>query len=197
MSTNSHHTREGWLIQAVEEMRPWFKEGGTPIPEKIMVSIGFTKYSSSRAIGQCWDPMQSLGDDKVPHIFISPDQTDEIKILDILLHELIHASVGCECGHRGAFKTSALKFGLAGKMTATYAEEGSELHAKLTTLASTLGPMPHIGLRRPMKDKVASKWIRLKSRINSDYKVVISPASFEEHGAPVDPWGEEMIPTKL
>ncbi len=177
-------------------MRPWFKEKEFPLPETILVSVGFPKYGSSKAIGQCWDAETSMGELKAPHIFIHPNQINEVRILDILLHELIHAAVGCKHGHKGPFKRLALEFGLAGKMTATFAEIGSEIYNELLKIAEELGPFPHIGLQPPVKQKVPAKWVRLKSPMNEEYKVVISPSSIDAFGFPIDPWGNVMIPNK-
>ncbi len=37
----------------------------------------------------------------------------------VLLHEMIHAAVGIDAGHKGPFKRAAIAVGLAGPMTAT------------------------------------------------------------------------------
>lgn len=122
-------------------------------------------------------------------------------MLDILLHELIHAAVGTEEGHRGEFKRVALALGLQGKMTATIAEPGTELHGKLSRIARELGPYPHKALNKntgteKRKKEKKGGWVRLMSETENEYRVVISPKQLEEHGVPRDPWGDEMVPVE-
>lgn len=116
-------------------------------------------------------------------------------MLATLLHEQLHSAIGVEHGHKKPFKDAMKKVGLAGKATATYAEEGSPLHSQLVLLSDVLGPYPHGGLRKPTRKKGGgSGWVRMRSPQEESYTIVISPKSLEEHGAPTDPWGNEMEP---
>jgi hypothetical protein len=135
-------TREMWLHNAIEALRPRFEEVGMPLPEKLHVSVGFgfgSKAESKNILGQCW--ARRASEDNVNHLFISPEVNDTARILDILLHELIHAADDCEHGHKGAFAEAATRLGLTGKMTATVASV--ELAAEMMCLAETLGEYPH------------------------------------------------------
>ena len=127
-------------------------------------------------------------------MYISPTEANPVKVVDILLHEMIHAVVGCEHGHKGPFRTLAKDFGFAGKMTATYADEGTALETLLKGITNKLGPYPHAAMKK--KDGARSypyKWSRLMSMTDRSYTVTISPRVMEEHGRPVDPWGDEMV----
>jgi hypothetical protein len=128
-------------------------------------------------------------------MFICPTQDEPIRVLDILLHELIHAQVGTAAGHKGPFKKLMKEFGLVGKATATYAEEGSELWLKLSRIATELGPYPHKKMT-PIKKETGrgsmGGWIRLKSTQDPEFKVLCSPKMIAEVGWPRDPWGEKM-----
>jgi len=120
-----------------------FKAAGAPLPDAFHVSVGFGKGSyaeSSIIIGQCWARVCSP-DDGLNHIFIGPMVDDPARVLDILIHELIHAWDDCQNGHSGPFKDVALELGLTGHMTATVAS--TELAAKLATMAGKLGAYPH------------------------------------------------------
>ncbi len=188
-----HTTREGWLQAATEALDElYFKGTDYPLPERLQASCGFCK-GSSKAIGQCWSPEASKN--QTTHIFICPTRDDPIDILATLLHELIHAAVGNEHKHKGPFKELAREFGLKGKLTATFCEEGSELHETLSAVRERLGSYPHVAMAPPKK-KAASRdaWVRLCSPQDPDYKVVISPKMLEAAGAPLDPWGNEMEP---
>jgi hypothetical protein len=79
---------------------------------------------------ECWSNLASA--DNTTEIFICPSQSEPVAVLAILLHELVHAAVGLECGHKGAFKRVALALGLEGKMTATY--PGVKLASDLPSL---------------------------------------------------------------
>lgn len=189
---NRHINREAWLQAAMTELdKAFFAENGYKLPERLEVSVGFAR-GSKKAIGICFDPVHSV--EQATQMWVCPTQDEPTRVLDILLHEMIHASVGCEEGHKGLFRKLAKEFGLEGKMTATYVTEGTELHKRLASIATTLGPYPHkkMVLKPKEKGKGGSGWIRLVSPNDETYKVVISPKVLEEHGAPTDPWGDLM-----
>lgn len=143
-------SREQWFSEANDEMRHWIIDTGYGEDyEEPYISVGFPKGrrgKSGTAIGQCFDKRAS-GDKERAHIFISPTLKKAEEVLATLLHELIHASVGTKCGHRGAFRKCALAVGLEGKMTSTV--PGKALKRRLNDLADRLGDYPHPGLRLP------------------------------------------------
>lgn len=135
-------TREAWLHAAIDALRPRFAEVGLPLPAKVHVSVGFgygAKRESAVVLGQCW--ARRASEDGVNHIFISPELDDTARVLDVLMHELIHAADDCAHGHRGAFAEAATRLGLEGPMTATTASV--TLAAEMITLADSLGDYPH------------------------------------------------------
>jgi hypothetical protein len=96
-----------------------------------------------RVIGECWPPQ--LSSDKTYHqISVTPLLGDPAEVLAVLVHEIIHATVGCEAGHGPQFKRVAVEMGLGGKMTATVPTDDGQLW--LESLASWLGPFPHAAL---------------------------------------------------
>lgn len=197
MTRNTHTTREGWLIAARDLLaREFFEKAGYKLPEKMACSCGFPR-GGKKAIGQCWHPETSA--DGTTHMYVCPTQAEPIRVLDILLHEMVHASLGTEVGHKGPFKKVVKEFGLAGKATATYAEEGSECWLRLSHIAEQLGPYPHAAVdlsKAQKKGKGGSGWVRLQSPTVEEYRLVISPKMIEEHGLPLDPWGEQMEPVE-
>ncbi len=192
MTAKNHTTREGWLVDAMGLLgTEFFTSRGHKVPAKLQAACGWPK-ASRRAIGQCWSPSASA--DETTQMYISPTEANPVKVVDILLHEMIHAVVGCEHGHKGPFRTLAKDFGFAGKMTATYADEGTALETLLKGITNKLGPYPHAAMKK--KDGARSypyKWSRLMSMTDRSYTVTISPRVMEEHGRPVDPWGDEMV----
>lgn len=137
---DEHTTREAWLQAAVEQFRPWFKQEGHELPE-IQVSVGVQ--TGPTTLATCWK--QTDEDPDVNNIFVSPaiQPEEPTRLLDILLHELVHA-VNWQAGFNGhgkEFGTLARALGLTGKMTATVASD--ELNERLAPIAEVLGPFPH------------------------------------------------------
>lgn len=196
--TKQIETREQWLRAGMVELNKILERQGDGAIEDldmIQVSVGYAK-GKPKAIGQCFGPSWT-GQEGVQAIFICPTLTAEqpVRILDVLLHEMIHAKVGCEHGHKKPFVDLARKVGLKGKPTATFAEEETELFAALEKIADKLGEYPHV----QMKGKVgptkppAGGWIKFFSENDEEYILRISPKSLENHGAPRDFAGDEMI----
>lgn len=176
--------REAWLIKAVEALEPMFKQHGASIP-KVKVSVGFPGGGSARKrIGEFWSDLASV--DKLGSVFISPILDDAIEVLGVLVHELVHASVGVKAGHGPLFRKLAVSLGLAGKMRSTTV--GPELKPKLEALAKELGPYPHGKLNlseRPTK-KQTTRMIKQECK-ECEYIVRSSRASIIEHGPVICP----------
>ena len=139
-------TREEWLNEAVQRLAEMFDGIGAPLPRDIRVSVGFpsraARSSRKRHIGECWSPKHSAA---LRHeIFISPVLGSGLEAAETLVHELVHAAVGVEHGHRGRFAKAARQIGLLPPMTQTPASP--ELKARLNALITTIGPYPHAAL---------------------------------------------------
>jgi hypothetical protein len=131
--------RQQWLERAVEALRTRFTAAGYATPQKIRVSIGWPKRAAScGAIGECWATEASS--DRHNELFVSPELTEGARILDVLAHELVHATVGTAAGHKKPFKQCALKIGLQGPMRSTTA--APEFTAWAQTLFERIGPYP-------------------------------------------------------
>jgi hypothetical protein len=158
-----HTTREAWLKAAASQMRPWIIAAGGGDYIDPLVSVGFPKgsrgKSAANAIGQCWDKAVSA-DKQSAHIFIIPTMTDPVEVLAVLAHELVHASVGTQCGHRGPFRKVAVALGLEGKMTATV--PGEMFRRKLTELSNELGIYPHVELKPRKRGSVGSRLVKVE-----------------------------------
>jgi hypothetical protein len=131
--------RQRWLEAAVEALRAKFADTGYAIPEKVRVSIGWPKRAATcGAIGECW--ATDASSDQHAELFISPELTEGARILDVLAHELVHATVGTAAGHKKPFKQCALKIGLQGPMRST--TPAPEFTAWVETLFKRIGPYP-------------------------------------------------------
>lgn len=144
-------TREEWLNFVMDASRPQFKAVGATIPVKVRLSVGFTSTGDKgKRIGECWSPIAST--DKHAEIFIKPDQDDAVRVAGILVHELVHAAVGNEHGHKAPFAKVARALGLEGKMTAT--TEGAAFKLWIAPILKKAGSLPHKrlnALRSPRK----------------------------------------------
>lgn len=135
--------RETWLHQMAELMRPRFEELGFPIP-KFRVAIGFTSGGQrSNAGAECWN--SHCSDDQAFEILIAPDMVEPYMLCNCLAHELTHAAVGFEHGHKGDFAKVCKALGLLGPMTATTA--GPLFKEYVAPFLEKLGPIPHARLK--------------------------------------------------
>jgi hypothetical protein len=127
------------LERVVEALRSRFSDAGYTVPEKIRVSIGWPKRSvTCAALGECWST--SASSDRHAELFISPELTDGLRIVGVLVHELVHATVGVAAGHGPLFKRCALAIGLRGPMRAT--EPGEDFIAWAEALFRKVGDYP-------------------------------------------------------
>ncbi len=148
-------TREEWLVAAIDKLRPMF-EALEYQPGEVYVSVGFPSGRSAKAntVGQCWTPQR---EGRRHHIFITPafGPADTTLILACLLHELNHASVGNECGHKGAFIEVAKALGFVPKWTVCNVDEHTA--AALAEIAAELGPYPHEKLEKATHKKQTTR----------------------------------------
>jgi len=185
-------TREEWLMQSVEKVRPWFAAVGFVVPDNVRVSCGWPSKSAlamkNRRIGECWTKEASKT--KQFELFISPYLDGTTRVLDVLIHELVHATVGLECGHKGEFKRCAVSMGLEGKMTATIA--GKALQERLNALAKEIGAYPHGQLNRMHNGQKKQSTRMLKVLCPGCGYIVRTTQKWAEVGLPSCPCGEQM-----
>ncbi len=146
MTTVMYDTREAWLNAMTDLLRSDFEAADATLPDNVRMTCGFPsrggRPGKKQVLGECWPAGQS--EDDHFEVFITPMRHDPVTVAGILVHELVHAAVGCDCGHRGAFRTVALTLGLEGKMTETNVGEG--LEEKLREHVERLGQYPHASL---------------------------------------------------
>lgn len=181
-------TREEWLLKAVDELRSGlFQRNNATVP-LVRVSVGFPGGSSRHtAIGQYWH--SRAVQDRIPQIFVSPILEDPQKVLDVLVHELIHA-VHPNAGHRGDFKRLALKVGLTGRMTHT--TSGPELKQYLRQLAQFLGKYPNSKINLSGRKKQPTRLCKVECD-SCGYVCRITAKWIIEVGTPICPCSMESM----
>lgn len=189
-------SREEWLRQASVKMAGWLAEIDLQLDPSIApVSVGFPKiaHGKGKAIGVCHVRGACPADERLRPIFICPTLGDAVMdVLPTLLHELAHAALPPETGHRKPFADAMIKLGLAGKPTETFLEAGSPLHARMVALAADLGPYPHVAMADSKRTRTKT-WVRMISLTDPEYRIDINMDILADHGAPMDPWGERMV----
>ncbi len=187
-------TREAWLHQAVDAIRPWFTEQGYTVPDKLQLSFSLPKGNVKLIRGQCWDPICS--DDGTVNIMISPLQDDPFQMVSTLVHEMTHAAVGTEFGHKKPFVDAARKMGLEGKPKSAALPQEGPAADKVRKLLEELGPLAHSPLKLHGKHgktrPPAGGWVKLISPVDHSYILRISPVAYKS-GPPRDPWGHHMV----
>jgi len=185
-------TREAWLLQLTEKLRPAFEAAGFKLPEKIRTSCGFPSKgalaSKARRVGECWSDDKS--EDHTFETFVSPLLSDVAEVAATQVHELCHAAVGVKCGHRKPFSTAAKAIGLEGKMASTTAS--ADLAVKLRTLTDEIGPYPHAKLVHSSSPKKQSTRMLLVKCPKCGYQVRTTK-KWIEVGVPTCPCGEKMV----
>lgn len=142
--------REAWLVEAASMIFEDIISEHTNQPEPpTRVSCGFPRGSRGGAkhIGVTYP--RSASADSVNEIFITPQRSDSLEVLEILTHEMIHATLDNRGGHRGEFALIARAVGLEGPLTATHA--GPALLERLNEITAVLGGYPHAKLESARK----------------------------------------------
>jgi len=185
--------REQWLLTLIEKLRPVFEDKGATLPVKIRASCSFPSKlalaNRNKRVGECWSDKNS--EDQTFEVFISPLLKDPIEVGGVVVHELVHAAVGLECGHRGAFKQLAKKLNLEGKMTATTV--GDELKVKLQTLTDEIGLYPHARLVASNRPKTQTTRMLKVTCKECGCVIRMTQKWLNEAGAPTCACGGEMV----
>ena len=154
-------TREEWLnVVLHKHVAKLLKDkAGVTLPADCKVSVGFPGGGSARKrIGECWPRSRSsVG---VNEIFLNPAVKSVTLLVEVLVHEAIHAADDCQSGHKGFFRRTALGVGLEGKMTSTVA--GPVLREWIESKIEALGAMPYGSLDLSGRKKQTTRMIKLE-----------------------------------
>lgn len=139
-------TREAWLTRLAEEIAPRFVDLGKPLA-RVRLTCGWPisggrPGAKKTTIGQCFAP--TVSKDGTSEVFISPILDDALKVAEVVTHELAHAAVGVEHGHKTPFVRVIRALDLGGKPTATEPTEAFE--AWIRPILDDLGAYPHAAM---------------------------------------------------
>ena len=184
---SKYETREAWLIALAEALKPMFEQSGFTIPE-IRISCSWPSRSIRKRLGECWH--STAAKDGRRHIFITPLAANSLEVASVVVHELLHAALPDDAGHKSPFKRGMKALGLEGKPTSTYA--GEELTNKLRVIILTLGSYPHkeLTLKDVMGKKQGTRMLKLTC-LGCGY-VVRTTAKWIETGLPTCACGEQF-----
>jgi hypothetical protein len=170
--------REQWLEQASAFLIEHLTACGLSAVQ-VRVSCGWPSSGgmgqAKMVIGQCFPA--TVCQDGIPQIFISPRLSDPIEVLATLLHELVHASVGCQFGHRKPFSQAARKVGLDGPPTATVVSD--TLRPILQTYVEQVGAYPHAAIIPNVKEKKGSRLRLYECACETPVKVRVASDQFQ------------------
>ena len=177
MQADVTQLREYWLERAVAFLNDMLVSHDLPVPD-VRVSCGWPVSGGLRArgqvIGQCFSP--KVAKDGKAHIFISPLIAESVEVLGTLLHEMLHASVGVQHGHRKPFSQPARLVGLDGPPTATVVSDA--LRPVLQHFVDEVGMYPHAPIRPLPKQKVGSRLRLYECSCEKPVKVRVAQDSF-------------------
>ena len=121
-----HENRAAWLQAAVAEVSGYFNALGSPLAERIQITIASMGNQYRTLIGQCCDTSRSTGV-KSFDIIVSPTVNDSFSALGTLIHELCHVAAGIAEGHKGQFEVLARGMMLEGPLNSTTIGEAFRL----------------------------------------------------------------------
>ena len=151
--------REEWLTKLAISLEGLFKQHGATMP-LYRVTCGFPSRGAlstkNRKIGQCWSAEASK--DGTHELMVSMTIDDPLKVAGVLAHEMVHAAVGIEHGHKKPFKQLATAIGLEGKMTAT--TEGEAFKRAVSPMIDAIGDYPHAALDSSTKPKQSTRLVK-------------------------------------
>lgn len=184
--------RQLWLENVVSSLRDRFKAASYEVPSSVRVSVGWPRgsHGKGRAIGQCW--ALEASSDKHNEIFVSPELGEHaasIRVMGVLAHELVHATVGVDAGHKRPFKQCAEAVGLTGKMTST--EEGPAFAAWGDLLVKRIGPYPAGMLSLTARKKQSTRLVKCGCDA-CGYVARVTRKWIDDVGAPHCPLHGEM-----
>lgn len=162
----TNQEREDWLVQVGEYLMADILDAECTKfdlkrpPVKYSISFAPNTRTGSKTMGVCHTRAVSTGG--FNEIFISPELSgdDSATVVGVLLHELIHAYLDNEDGHKGRFAKIAKAVGFTTPLT-TF-RPSDELSELLQSYVDLCGPIPHAALNYSDKKKQRGRHLLVK-----------------------------------
>lgn len=189
----AYATREEWLRAAIKvlDVRV-FSKAGYPLPP-VATSVGFPSTmgisKKRRCLGECWKRIAS--DDGINQIFLNPTLNSAHEVVDVLVHELVHAVDDCASGHGSTFRKICKAVGLTDGTPAS-AAAGADLVPVIEEICKDIGEFPHATLRPSEHDKKQTTRMRKIECPKCGY-TCRTTSKWAEIGMPVCPCGFQMV----
>jgi hypothetical protein len=183
--------RESYLRALAEGLEPLFQNHGATYPDRIRFTCGWPSKGAGarrKTVGQCFDPAASKDDHH--EIIIGMSLDDPMEVAHTLAHELCHAIIGTQHGHKKPFRKLALAIGLVGKMTATTAGDAFKQYAQ--PIIDKLGAYPHAELDYSTVKKQTTRMIKA-SCAECGYTVRLTRKWIDQAGPPICPTHETTM----
>lgn len=182
----STRSREEWLTAAA---KIYEKEIGARLGERVQpfrVSTGYTGRGGVKRLGACWD--KDASGDGHHEIFINPVLEKSADVLGVLLHQLLHATVGVDEKHGPAFMQMARSLDLHGRGENAIVCGDALLEFNRTELLPALGAFPHAKLEEA-KSGVPKQGTRLIKCVcpQTGYVVRTTREWIDKYGPPLSP----------
>ena len=191
--TAHYSTREEWLTAGIEEVRSLFDLSGKSLPQQIRVSCGFPSTAlRSGAIGECW--INSASADGTFEILIHPKLADPVKVFEVLIHELCHATAGA-FNHGVNFQKIAKAMHLqaigSGREPWKSTEGSADFVPTYADIIASLGDYPHAELKSDRRIKKQTTRL-LKATCPSCGYTVRLTQKWADQGLPTCPCGDDL-----
>ena len=188
-----YSTREEWLTAGIEEVRPLFDLSSKPLPKQIRVSCGFPSTAlRSGAIGECW--INSASADGTFEILIHPKLADPVKVFEVLIHELCHATAGA-FNHGVVFQKIAKAMNLkpigSGRQPWKATVGNDQFVGVYADIIDSLGAYPHAELKSDRQIKKQTTRL-LKAECPSCGYTVRLTQKWADQGLPTCPCGDDL-----
>jgi hypothetical protein len=187
MKTNQ--SREQWLQSLTTELDSLLFNKAMPV---YRVTCGWPSKGAlankNRTIGQCFPPVCSA--DNTTELIITMGLAEPMEVAEVLAHEMVHAIVGCEHGHKRPFKRLATSIGLEGKMTATHGSDAFK--QSVLPILDKIGMYPHAKLDSSKTGKKQGTRLIKAECLDCGYNVRITRKWLDDTGLPLCPLHGEM-----
>lgn len=156
----AHPTRESWLAQAIQELRPAFAAHGVTLPTRIRIACGFpSTYTRSGTLAECWADTESA--DQTFEVLISPTLADPVPVLSQVIGAVAHAAPGAMSHTSTAYIELAANLGLCPAGDNWRMVQGAEdFAATYAQVLADLGPYPHAAILTGAKKTQSTRMLK-------------------------------------